>query len=94
MSSPLDCELTAKSRATIEAYQAGVKQYMKEHPAEVPAWAPEIQPWMCVALSRFIIWGWPEGTAGHGYPATDIFAPEVLHTADTLEIFFSMQPIA
>ena len=57
-------ELGAKSRALIEAYQAGVKQYMKEHPSEVPAWATEIEPWMCVALSRYIIWGWPEGEAG------------------------------
>jgi acyl-homoserine lactone acylase PvdQ len=57
-------QLSAKSRAIMEAYQAGVKQYMKEHPAEVPKWAPEIEPWMCVALSRYIIWGWPEGDAG------------------------------
>jgi acyl-homoserine-lactone acylase len=56
--------LTAKSRALIEAYQAGVKAYMKEHASEVPAWAPNIEPWMCVALSRYIIWGWPEGEAG------------------------------
>lgn len=56
-------QLSAKSRALIEAFQAGVRQYMKEHPSEVPAWAPEIEPWMCVALSRYIIWGWPEGEA-------------------------------
>jgi len=43
-------QLSAKSRALIEAFQAGVRQYMKEHPSEVPAWAPEIEPWMCVAL--------------------------------------------
>ncbi len=36
---------------------------MKEHPSEVPAWAPRIEPWMCVALGRYIIWGWPEGEA-------------------------------
>ncbi len=57
-------QLSPKSRALIEAYQAGVKLYMKEHPSEVPAWAEEIEPWMCVALSRYIIWGWPEGSAG------------------------------
>lgn len=57
-------ELDAKVRAIIEAYQAGLKHYMQEHPEEVPDWAPEIQPWMCVALGRFIIWGWPEGDAG------------------------------
>jgi penicillin amidase len=57
-------ELPAKVRALIEAYQSGVKLYMKEHPSEVPAWAPAIEPWMCVALGRYIIWGWPEGEAG------------------------------
>ena len=57
-------ELSQKCRALIEAYQAGIRQYMKENPSEVPAWAPEIEPWMCVALSRYIIWGWPEGDAG------------------------------
>lgn len=57
-------ELDPKSRALIEAYQAGVKLYMKQHPSEVPEWAPQIEPWMCVALGRYIIWGWPEGEAG------------------------------
>ncbi len=28
------------------------------------AWAPKIEPWQVVALSRYIIWGWPEGEAG------------------------------
>jgi acyl-homoserine-lactone acylase len=57
-------ELSAKTRSLIEAFQSGVKLYMKEHPAEVPEWAPKIEPWMCVALGRYIIWGWPEGEAG------------------------------
>ncbi len=52
-----------KSRSLIEAYQNGVKLYMQEHPSEVPDWAPELEPWMCVALGRYIIWGWPEGEA-------------------------------
>ncbi len=56
-------EIAAKSRSLIESYQAGIKLYMQEHPSEVPAWAPEIEPWMCVALGRYIIWGWPEGEA-------------------------------
>jgi acyl-homoserine lactone acylase PvdQ len=57
-------KLPAKVRAIMEAYQAGLKQYMKEHPNEVPAWAPELQPWQIIALGRYIIWGWPEGDAG------------------------------
>lgn len=57
-------KLSPKIRSIIEAYQAGIKQYLKEHPKEVPAWAPELHPWQVIALSRFIIWGWPEGDAG------------------------------
>ena len=56
--------LSPKTRGLIEAFQDGVKKYMSEHPDQVPAWAPQIEPWMCVALSRYIIWGWPEGDAG------------------------------
>jgi acyl-homoserine lactone acylase PvdQ len=55
--------IAPKSKALIEAYLAGVRQYMAEHPSEVPAWAPELEPWMCVALGRYVLWGWPEGEA-------------------------------
>src|SRR5436305_1187780 len=57
-------KLAPKVRSVVEAYQAGIKQYMKEHPAEVPPWAPELRPWQVIALSRYIIWGWPERDAG------------------------------
>ncbi|HTQ56760.1 MAG TPA: penicillin acylase family protein [Bryobacteraceae bacterium] len=57
-------ELSAGSREIIEAFQAGTRQFMKEHPEQVPAWAPKLEPWQCVALGRYIIWGWPEGEAG------------------------------
>src|SRR5437868_4770271 len=43
-------KLPAKIRAICEAYQAGVKQYMTEHPEEVPAWATELHPWQIIAL--------------------------------------------
>src|SRR5262249_13232969 len=56
-------KLPPKIRAIIEAYQAGLKQYMNEHPSEVPAWAPKLEPWQVVALGRYIIWGWPLGDA-------------------------------
>jgi acyl-homoserine-lactone acylase len=52
-----------KARAIAEAYQAGLKQYMSEHAQEVPSWAPELHPWQIIALGRYIIWGWPEGSA-------------------------------
>jgi acyl-homoserine-lactone acylase len=56
-------EISPKMRGVIEAYQDGVKQFMKEHPDQVPAWAPTIEPWNVVALGRFIIWNWPMGEA-------------------------------
>ncbi len=53
--------LSAPVRAIIEAYIAGIRRYMKEHPNDVPAWAIEPQPWHVVAYGRFTIWRWPEG---------------------------------
>ena len=57
-------QVSPKMRACLEAYQEGIKRYMKEHPEKVPAWAPELHPAQVVALGRYIIWGWPEGEAG------------------------------
>lgn len=57
-------EVSPKMRASIEAYQQGIKQFMKEHPEQVPKWAPELHPSQIIALGRYIIWGWPEGEAG------------------------------
>jgi len=56
-------ELAPNLRAICEAYQAGIKKFMQEHPEQVPAWAPKLEPWQIVALGRFIIWSWPEGEA-------------------------------
>jgi acyl-homoserine-lactone acylase len=56
-------EVSPKMRAVIEAYQDGIKQFMKEHPEQVPAWAQEIHPWDVVALGRYIVFGWPIGEA-------------------------------
>ena len=57
-------ELDPRMRAICEAYQAGIRKFMEEHPGQVPAWAPKLEPWQVVALSRYILWGWPEGEAG------------------------------
>ena len=57
-------QVSPKVRAVIEAYQAGIKYFMKQHPEQVPSWAQEIHPWDVVALGRYIIWGWPLGEAG------------------------------
>ena len=57
-------QVSSKMRGVIEAYQKGVKEFMKEHPEQVPLWAQEIHPWDIIALGRYIIWGWPMGEAG------------------------------
>jgi acyl-homoserine lactone acylase PvdQ len=53
-------DLDPQLRAICEAFQAGVKKFMSEHPEQVPAWAPKLEPWQIIALSRYIIWAWPE----------------------------------
>lgn len=57
-------QVSPKMRASIEAYQEGIKRFMADHPEQVPKWAPELHPAQVVALGRYIIWGWPEGEAG------------------------------
>ncbi len=56
-------EVAPGMRAGIEAYQEGIRQFMKDHPEQVPAWAPELHPAQVVSLGRYIIWGWPLGEA-------------------------------
>jgi acyl-homoserine lactone acylase PvdQ len=56
-------EVSAKMRGVIQSFQAGIKQFMTDHPEQVPAWAPRIEPWDVVALGRYIIWNWPIGEA-------------------------------
>lgn len=55
--------VSPRMRRVMEAYIAGVKAFMKEHPDQVPWWAQEITPADIVALGRYIIYGWPEGEA-------------------------------
>ncbi|MGH9760174.1 MAG: penicillin acylase family protein, partial [Blastocatellia bacterium] len=38
-------EVSPKSRAVIEAFQAGIKAFEKEHPDQVPSWGQQIHPW-------------------------------------------------
>jgi penicillin amidase len=58
-------QIAPKVRSVLEAYISGVRRFMKEHPEHVPAWAQDIQPWHTVALTRYIVWGWPLGEALH-----------------------------
>jgi len=72
-------QVSPKMRAVIEAYQEGIKHFMKEHPEQVPAWAQEIHPWDAVALGRYIIWGWPMGEAGADLEKAGIRADEIAY---------------
>jgi acyl-homoserine lactone acylase PvdQ len=56
-------QLPAEVRRMLEAFQAGVKQYMADHPERVPKWAPELHPSQCVAVARYVIFRWPMSTA-------------------------------
>src|SRR5580693_2775556 len=42
-------DLAPNLRAICEAYQAGVKKFMQEHPEQVPSWAPKLEPWQIIA---------------------------------------------
>ena len=52
-------------RRHIEAFVAGVNDYLASHQAEVPSWWGErkVDVYMPVAHSRYFMWGWPVGQA-------------------------------
>ena len=56
-------KISPKMRGVLESYQSGIKQFMTDHPEQVPSWAQKIEPWDAVALGRYIIWNWPMGEA-------------------------------
>lgn len=56
--------LSTEARAMCEAFIAGVRRYMAEHPEEVPVWAPKLEPWFLPMLSRSMIWGWMQSEIG------------------------------
>lgn len=56
-------QLNPKVQSTCKAYIRGVQKFMSDHPEQVPDWAPELHDYNPVMLSRYIIWGWPEGQA-------------------------------
>ena len=56
-------ELSPLYQRAGEAFVAGVRRYVAEHPERVPAWSLEVQPYHLVALARYVIWGWPLGQA-------------------------------
>ncbi len=52
-------------RAGIEAFVAGINDYMASHPNEVPDWwgKRRVEKYMPVAFGRQYIWSWPAGQA-------------------------------
>ncbi len=56
-------ELNAETRGVVEAFVAGVRDYMRAHPAEVPSWGAPPEPHHVVALYRGFAWVWPWGQA-------------------------------
>jgi acyl-homoserine lactone acylase PvdQ len=57
-------ELGGETRSLLEGFLAGVERYVRDHPGELPPWAPRLEPWRLVALGRYIMWGWPEAEVG------------------------------
>ena len=56
-------KMDPKLQRACQAFIAGVKKFMADHPEQVPKWAQPLEPHHPVMLSRFIIWNWPEGQA-------------------------------
>lgn len=48
-------------RALCDAFVAGVKAYMAEHPERVPEYAVDLQGWQCAAIGRTMLLQWPLG---------------------------------
>lgn len=68
-------ELPADVRSMCEAFQAGVRAWLKQHPEKTPANALEMEPWMIPALWRNVIFGWPLGRATRDLGARETFKP-------------------
>ncbi len=70
-------EVPENIRGICEAFMAGVKTYIQEHPERVPEYALELQPWHCAAVGRAMILQWPLGTIQDDYgqrPEKPVFA--------------------
>lgn len=70
-------KLPLKIRQMCEAFVKGIEFYKTIHPEKMPEWAPQIQPWHIIALSRTFIWWWPLDQA---FDDLDRSAAEKPHT--------------
>ena len=68
-------KVSPKVRSCTIAFQQGVRRYFNEHPQKRPANYLEIEPWMCAALGRAVIWGWPLGEMADDLEAGGIRPP-------------------
>jgi acyl-homoserine lactone acylase PvdQ len=48
--------LSPRVRRQQEAFIAGIRRFMTDHPEKMPAWAPQVQPWQPIALTRSLLW--------------------------------------
>ena len=57
-------QISPKMRGVLESYQNGIRQFMAEHPEQVPSWASaEVRARRRSMLRAYIIWNWPVGEA-------------------------------
>jgi acyl-homoserine lactone acylase PvdQ len=49
-------KMAPELQANYGAFVAGASKWMTENPAKVPAWAPRLEPWDPVAISRWLLW--------------------------------------
>lgn len=70
-------KVSPQVRACMTAFQAGVRRYFEDRPEKKPDNYFEIEPWMCVALGRAVIWGWPLGQAADDLDAGGIERPKL-----------------
>ena len=56
--------MSPQVRSNYVHYVAGMEAWMRANPDRTPDWAPDLEPWDPVALSRFVLW--PGYQAGQG----------------------------
>jgi penicillin amidase len=70
-------KVSPKIRVCMTAFQAGVRKFFSDHPDRKPSNYLELEPWMCVALGRAVIWSWPLGEMADDLEAGGIKPPKV-----------------
>jgi acyl-homoserine lactone acylase PvdQ len=49
-------KMAPELQTNYRAFVAGVTRWMAEHPGQTPAWAPRLEAWDPVAISRWLLW--------------------------------------